>query len=226
MSTVFFGPWTSRRESRLLKRGCAVDTRSDSSIVRLIRAGQHDRSAAGRLLEPYRGYLLLIARGFIGPTLRSKTAPSDAVQETMLRAYERFGQFRGTTEAELAAWLRRILTRHLVDVSRRYRQAGAREVRRERAQEALARSSLVFENFLAASGVSPSQGAAHRELGVILAQALDELSDDYREVLFLRHFEGLDWPEIGRRMGRSRKAAGMLWTRALEKVRPLIEKQL
>ncbi|MHC4955365.1 MAG: sigma-70 family RNA polymerase sigma factor [Planctomycetota bacterium] len=192
----------------------------------MISDGRRGRSAAGRLLEPYRDYLLLVARGFIGPALRAKTAPSDAVQETLLKAYERLDQFRGSTEKELTAWLRQILTRHLVDVSRRYRNAAAREVRRERALDALSRSSVVFENFLSASGVSPSRGAAQRELGVILADALAELSDDHREVLFLRHFEGLDWPEIGMRMGRSRKAAGMLWTRALEKIRPLIERQL
>ena len=43
------------------------------------------------------------------------------------------------------------------------------------------------------------------------------------EVLVLRHIEGLDWSEVAERMGRSRKAVGMLWTRALRAVRPHLE---
>ncbi|MHC4930666.1 MAG: sigma-70 family RNA polymerase sigma factor, partial [Planctomycetota bacterium] len=175
----------------------------------------------------YRNYLAVLARGCIGTALRAKVATSDVVQETLLKAYERFSQFRGTTEQELAVWLRQILVRHLIDISRRYQAAAVRQVGRERAMdEILDRSSLALTDFLAASGVSPSQGAFQRELGVILADALAQLDEDHREVIILRHMEELGWTEIGRRMNRSPKAAGMLWARALEKIRPLIERQL
>jgi RNA polymerase sigma-70 factor (ECF subfamily) len=179
------------------------------------------------LLERYRNYLGVLARGCVGNALNAKVSPSDVVQETLLKAYERFAQFQGTTERELAAWLRQILVRHVIDVSRRYKATRVRQVGRERAMdEIVGQSSLALNDFLAASGLSPSQGAYQRELGVILADALAQLDDDHREVIMLRHLEGHDWTEIGRRMERSPKAAGMLWARALERIRPLIERQL
>ena len=53
--------------------------------------------------------------------------PSDVVQETLLKAHQGLDQFRGDTDAEMAAWLRAILTNTLADWLRRF-QAGARNV--------------------------------------------------------------------------------------------------
>ena len=44
---------------------------------------------------------------------------NDVVQQTLLRAHERIGQFRGSGEAEFLAWLRAILVRQLADLARR-----------------------------------------------------------------------------------------------------------
>jgi RNA polymerase sigma-70 factor (ECF subfamily) len=49
-----------------------------------------------------------------------------------LEATEKFSQFQGSTEAELVAWLRRILASKLVDLVRRYRGARRRDVALER----------------------------------------------------------------------------------------------
>ena len=49
------------------------------------------------------------ARLQVSPKLRSKLDPSDVVQQTLLRAFERLDQYRGRREEELGAWLRKIL---------------------------------------------------------------------------------------------------------------------
>src|SRR5262249_53399207 len=51
----------------------------------------------------------MLARLQIGRRLQGKVDASDLVQEAFLEAYRDFGQFRRTTEQELAGWLRRIL---------------------------------------------------------------------------------------------------------------------
>ncbi len=183
--------------------------------------------ALDRLLESYRNYLRLLAQTGIDASLQGKADPSDLVQETLLKAHERFGQFRGKTEAELAVWLRQILARALADLVRRYRLAEARRVSRERSlEEMLGASSAALGNLIAAPGLSPSQSAQRREMSVILADALAELSPDHRQVLILRSIEELDWSEVAERMKRSVGAVRLLWTRALKQLRPLIEKRL
>src|SRR5687767_10323418 len=61
-------------------------------------------SALGR----YRHYLLLLARVQIGPGRGRDVDASDVVQQALMNAHDNRAQFRGQTEAERVAWLRRI----------------------------------------------------------------------------------------------------------------------
>src|SRR4051794_28295029 len=85
------------------------------------RAHAGDDAALGRLLEMYRNYLRLVARSLIGRALRLKLDLSDLVQETFLEAHRDFPGFAGASEAELTAWLRRILVRNLASQGRHHR---------------------------------------------------------------------------------------------------------
>jgi RNA polymerase sigma-70 factor, ECF subfamily len=187
-------------------------------MLRLAQAG--DDEALGRLLELYRNYLTLLARLQIDRRLRGKIDPSDLVQETFLKAHANFGQFRGRTEGELAGWLRKILATTLVSVVRHYFGRRRRDVRLERElAAAVEESSRALDGGLAAKQSSPSHEAARREQGVLLAEALGRLPADYREVLILRHLEGLPFPEVARRMNRTPGSVEKLWIRALARLR-------
>jgi RNA polymerase sigma-70 factor (ECF subfamily) len=203
-------------------------TESGAALTALIRDARRSRPGArDRLLEQFRNYLRLLARNGIDISLQGKEDPSDLVQETLLKAHEHFDQFHGRTEAELVAWLRQILANNLTDLARRYYRAGARRVTREQSlEQALLASSAAVDRLLAAEGPSPSESAERRELAVVLADALTELSEDHREVLVLRSLQDRDWDEVAERLGRSPGAVRMLWARALKQLRPLIEKRL
>jgi RNA polymerase sigma-70 factor (ECF subfamily) len=202
-------------------------TASGPDLCRLIdRARRQEPGALDRLLESYRNYLRLLARTGLGASLRGKADPSDLVQDALLKASQNFGQFRGANDAELAGWLRQILARCLASFVRHY-TTGARRAGREQSLERLLdRSSAAMEGVLAADGTSPSESAARRDLGVVLSDALAQLSEEHREVIVLHHLEGLGWDEVGRRMGRTAGAARKLWTRALNQMRPLIDERL
>lgn len=160
-------------------------------------------------MEHFREYLRLLARLHLDPRLRGQLDPSDVVQQTLLTAVAKGGQFRGTTEAERAAWLRTILAHHLAYAMRRFGRRGGERVRSLEA--GFDRSSARLAAFLMADQSSPSEGAIRAEEAVLLADALARLPDDQREALELRHFQGLSVSEVGARMGRTVPAvAGLL----------------
>jgi RNA polymerase sigma-70 factor (ECF subfamily) len=185
----------------------------------LRQAREGSGPALGELLELYRNYLALLARLQIGRRLQGKVDPLDLVQETFLEAHRDFAQFRGTSEAELVSWLRQILARNLANLLRGYYGTQRRDVRLERDLAAeLDQSSRVLDRALLQQS-TPSQQATRREQAVLLADALGRLPKDYREVIILRHLEGLSFTQVACRMDRSLDSVEKLWARGLARLR-------
>jgi RNA polymerase sigma-70 factor (ECF subfamily) len=171
-------------------------------------------------LERYRSWLGFLARLQVEPRLWAKFDPSDVVQQTMLEAVRGLPNFRGATQAELAAWLRQILARVLLHERRRFGGVQRRDLGREVSlEQALAESSRRLGDLLAAPDTSPSERAGRHELERRLADAMAKLPADYAEVILLRNIEGLSHDQIARRMGRGSGAVRMLWVRALARLR-------
>jgi RNA polymerase sigma-70 factor (ECF subfamily) len=198
-----------------------VSETDPESLIRAAREG--DAHVLGQLLELYRNYLTLLARLQISRRLQSKVDPGDMVQETFLKAYRGFEQFRGTSEAELVGWLRQILALNVANLVRHYCGTQGRDVRLERElAEELERSSFGWGANLIANQSSPSQRAARREEAVLLADTLAQLPPDYGEVIVLRHLEGLPFADVAARMDRSVDSVQKLWIRALAQLRQLL----
>jgi RNA polymerase sigma-70 factor (ECF subfamily) len=175
-------------------------------------------------LERFRAYLRLLARMHLDPRLQSKLDPSDVVQQTLLQAHQARHDFRGGSEAELAAWLRQILARNLAHAVRDLGRA-KRDIGRERSLEAaLDASSARLEAWLAAEQSSPSQKAQHNEQVARLAEAMEELPDAQREALVLHYWQGQSLAEIGQQLGRTPAAVAGLLHRGLEQLRSLWHK--
>jgi RNA polymerase sigma-70 factor (ECF subfamily) len=189
------------------------------------RARGGDEPALGRLLELYRNYLRLVARSVIGQALRVRLDASDLVQETFLKAHREFGQFLGSSEPELVAWLRQILVRTLANQARHHRSRGRDYQRQEPLEVLLERSSLAAQEALAAPVSSPSSHASRREQAVLLADALEKLPADYREIFLMRNLEHIPFEQIAVRLRRTPGATRMLWTRTIKKLSQLLEEQ-
>lgn len=196
-------------------------SRTSSDPVQLLclaRLGEGE--TLGQLLELYRGYLTMLARLGLTRRLQGKVEPADLVQDVFLEAHRHFAGFQGNSEAELVGWLRQILAARLANTVRHYLGTRQRDVRLERdlAGE-LDQSSRVLAKALMAPQSTPSQRAVRREQVVLLADALERLPADYREVIVLRHLQELPFAEVAARMDRSAEAVKKLWTRALTKLR-------
>jgi RNA polymerase sigma-70 factor (ECF subfamily) len=182
----------------------------------------HDAPAPAPDLGRFRGYLRLIAGLKIDPVLRGRIDPSNVVQQTLLEAHRDFATFRGAGDAQLAAWLRRILARNLCDEVRKRRP----ELLRERSLEAAVESSSArLVRWLASEEATPVEQAARHEQAVRLAQALDELPGDQQTAVRLKHLAGRSVAEVGREMGRSEAAVAGLLRRGLNRLRQLMAEQ-
>jgi RNA polymerase sigma-70 factor (ECF subfamily) len=182
------------------------------SLTKSASAG--DVVAQREMISTCRDYLLFIANQELDAGIRPKCAPSDIVQNTMVRAVEKYDDFRGQNQRALLAWLRRILLNELHDARRHYIQADKRDIRREKSMDGDT-SAAEFRPVLAAGDLTPSSDAAAREEAAKLRQALLGLSQEYQEVLRLRTWERLRFADVASQMDRSEVAVKKLWGRAV-----------
>jgi RNA polymerase sigma-70 factor (ECF subfamily) len=161
----------------------------------------------------------MLARLQLVPLLQGKVDPSDAVQQTLLQAHQKQEQFRGQGETEQAAWLRRILANVLAEAVRHYTRQ-QRDVALEQSLEAsLEESSHRLEVWLAAEQSGPSQQAVQNEELLALARAMDELPEDQRRAVELRHLQGFSLVQVAAEMGRSKEAVAGLLFRGIKRLR-------
>src|SRR5207248_10715043 len=129
------------------------------------------------------------------------------------------------SEAELVAWLRKILANGLANQVARLRTQGRDPGREESLEAHLDRSDQALQRALTAPGTSPSAQAARREQAVLLADALAKLPPDQEQVFILRHLEHLPVEKIAEQMNRSVPAVRMLWTRAVKELNRMLQER-
>jgi RNA polymerase sigma-70 factor (ECF subfamily) len=198
---------------------------TSGELLRRAREGNAD--AAGALMELYRGYLTILTRTQIGRRLQGKADPADLVQETFLEAHKHIGRFRGQSEIEFLSWLRTILAAVVSNHVRHYLGTQQRDARLEQALVVeLDNTSGVLQRGLMAADSTPSRQAANRETLLLLANALEQLPDDYRQVIMLRHLEGLPFADVAERMNRTVASVQNLWVRALKRMKQSVGESL
>jgi len=171
-------------------------------------------------LQRYRTYLLLLARSH---DKMGGDEASDLVQKTMLAAHAQRAEFRGESPAELAAWLKQILRREVIDAYR-HRRRLKRDVHREVPLEAEVDGSFSRMNgCLAAVESSPSQRVSREEEMVSLACAIAQLPEAQREAVVLHHLQGATLAEVTAKLQRTEAAVAGLLHRGMKQLRELLE---
>lgn len=171
-------------------------------------------------LVRYEAWLRLLARQEIDSRFAGKFDSSDAVQQTLVAAWQNWDRFRGSSEAQRMAWLRQILAHQLANLARHYAGTQSRAVDREQAiEQSLLESTSRLGSLLPARVDSPSAAAIENERRLQVADAIESLPEDYRKVILLRNVQELSYEEIANQLGRSEGAVRMLWVRALTALR-------
>jgi RNA polymerase sigma-70 factor (ECF subfamily) len=169
------------------------DSAETQSLLQQAQTG--DRQAFEQLFARHRPYLRQMVELRLDPKLRARVDPSDVVQEAHLEAYRRLPRYLAERPMPFRLWLRQIAHDRTLKAWRHHlgtaRRAAGREVPLPE------RSSLVLARQLLAGGSTPSQSLDRRELAQRLRQAIAQLPQADREVILMRHFEGLSNPEVG-----------------------------
>jgi RNA polymerase sigma-70 factor (ECF subfamily) len=187
----------------------------------MAKPGASDNSS----LERFREYLRLLARLQLGKQFQGKLDASDVVQQTLLEAHRKRAQFRGQTDAEMAAWLRQMLAFTLADALRALGRAKRNASREQSLEAALDQSSVRIGGWLVADQSSPSQRAQEHEQAVRLAEALALLPQAQREAVILRYYQDCSLDEISRQLQRTPAAVAGLLKRGARLLRELLQEE-
>jgi RNA polymerase sigma-70 factor (ECF subfamily) len=197
-----------KRRSRPHARGMSSSPLSAEHLGPLVaRARAGDRKALEAVLQA------------IAPSIhrfglrmcKSVHDAEDVLQDTLINIATHLAEFEG--RSSLSSWVFALT-----------RSACARKRRGLKNRPPVSDERLVEAPDLAAS---PESKAADQQLAMALSRALDDLSDDYREVILLRDVEGLSAPEAASSLGISVDALKSRLHRAREALRttlrPLLE---
>lgn len=172
--------------------------------------------------ERYRAYLLVLARQQVPPPERRVIDPSGVVQQTLLEAYQKAGQFCILESAPRLAWLRKALTRNLADEYRR-QHAVKRDARRiQQLASDVELSAAGMMNWLEAQDTSPSQRADRNDRLLKLADALAALPDRQRDAVEGHYFRQCSIAVLAAEMETTPSAVAGLLKRGLQTLRTIL----
>jgi len=183
--------------------GDGPDPSCDSTLDVLERARRGDRSAAqvliARAVPPLRRW----SRGRVPHYARGTADTEDVVQDAVLGTFKRIERFEHRTVGALQAYLREAVMNRIRDLIRSSRRRGI---------------TVELKDDLPVQDLSPLEVAIRAEKSERFLKALQALSPADRQVIVWRIELGYTVSEISERLGKSKAAAGMTVSRALQRL--------
>ncbi len=184
----------------------------------LARARDGDGQATEALLARHREGVRHMIQVRLDPAIARRVDASDVAQDVLLEASRRLPEYLRKPVMPFHLWLRHIAKDHIIDAHRRHRRAQRRTVEREQPLDAHMDSSAPVVP-LAAAELTPATASIRRELERNFQRALAALADDDREIILMRHYEGLSNQDVAESLGLTEAAASMRYIRALRRLR-------
>ena len=175
------------------------------------------RSDIPDLME-HRERLLALARRNLNPVLARRISPEDVVQETLSAACRKIDFLRNCPEIPTYYTLRKILFQTITDLERKHLQSRKRDAYREQevADEKDVSSPGMNWNMFADTVTGPLTQIARQDRYELLRKTMESLPEHDREILELRHFDGMSNSECAEALHLTQKAASIRYVRALE----------
>jgi len=209
---------------------CPDDSRAADPAptqVLLDRVRDGDETALNRLLARHRDAIRRMIDRRMDRVVQHRVDASDIVQDVLLEANRRLGDYLANPTMPFRLWLRHMARDRLIDAHRRHRVAASRSVDRE---VSLAAPPAVDEHSrddavaqIADRELTPAAAATWHELERRFAAAVERLDEADRKIVLLRHFEHLSTADAAAALGLSKPAAGMRYLRAMRRLRVLLD---
>ena len=181
------------------------------TLLKKIRDG--DQEAREVLFERYYNEVMRIVRFRIGRMLRSKMESVDLAQSVFLDVARDLPAFDYRGEGSFKDWLSRVVENKI-----RLRASHFKALKRDPARE----QAQSQPDLLPGSTPTPSQNFARDELVLAIEEGMEQLPEDYREVIIQRKFLGRSWDEVAETLGKTKNAAQVFYQRAFEKLTGLL----
>jgi RNA polymerase sigma-70 factor (ECF subfamily) len=199
---------------------------NSADTVRLIeRAKAGDTAALNEIFSRHRERLRRMVELRLDRRLQGRVDPSDVIQDSYLEAAQRLEEYLADPKFPLFLWLRLVVGDRLRKVHREHLGTQMRDAGRELSlyREPLpAASSAALAAQLLGRHTSPTQAAVRAEQMIRVQEALNALDPLDREVISLRHFEGLSRAETAQVLGIEEAAAAKRYIRGLKRLKDIL----
>ena len=188
----------------------------------LARAIGGDQSALSELLALHQERLKRMVRLRMDRRLQGRVDASDVVQEAMIDASRRLGDYAADPSMPFFLWLRWITADKLLNAYRFHVETKKREVGQEVSlyQKPMPDAcSVSLAQQLLGQLTSPTQAVQRAELQVLVQDVLNSMDPIDREVLVLRNFEQLSNVETAKVLGIKKSAASKRYISALKRLK-------
>jgi RNA polymerase sigma-70 factor (ECF subfamily) len=192
-------------------------------LIELARAG--DAAALNEMFSRHRDRLRRMVELRLDRRLLSRVDPSDVIQESYLDAVRRLDEYLADPRVPLFLWLRLVVGDRLRKLHRDHLGTQMRDAGRELSlyRDPLpAASSAALAAQLLGRLTSPTQAAVRAEQMLRVQEALNALDPIDREVICLRHFEGLSRAETAQVLGIEEAATAKRLVRALARLNTVL----
>ncbi len=184
----------------------------------LQQARQGDEASLSVLLQQLRSALRPVVEQTLGPKLRVRADGSDLLQKVLMQVVADLPQFRGQCGNDLMGWVRRILENDIKELLQREKFAGKRSIDREEDASHEVRAAPGRQT-------SPSQRMIRHEHSRIVREAIDQLDEECREVMEMKHLNNLTMAEIARQLGKSESAVARLLVNGMKQLKSILKQR-
>lgn len=177
-----------------------------------------DHGTIHRVLGEFRSFLLRVVERRFDPRMRARIDPADVVQESLIEASQRLGDYLVRQPMSVRAWLHQTACQRLQMAWREHRRSQRRSVDRE--VPLIDNTSLALAHSLL--GKSPSAYLLQQELVERIQLSIDRLPTCDRDLILMRNFDNLSNQEVAELLGIQASAASKRYGRALLRLREML----